>query len=48
MGGVPCITGTRIPISVILYRLKDGHSLTEIHEMYSWVDRKTLEPVLQS
>ena len=43
MGGVPCITGTRIPISVILYRLKDGHSLAQILEMYSWVDRKTLE-----
>ena len=43
MAGRPCITDTRIPISVILYRLKDGHSLNDIHDMYSWVDRKTLE-----
>jgi uncharacterized protein (DUF433 family) len=43
MGGVPCITGTRIPISVILYRLKDGHSIEDINDMYPWVDQNTLE-----
>jgi uncharacterized protein (DUF433 family) len=43
MGGAPVIKGTRIPIEVILYRLKDGYTLNEIHTMYKWVDRKTLE-----
>ena len=43
MGGAPVITGTRIPLEVILYRLKEGYSITAIHEMYSWVDRNTLE-----
>jgi uncharacterized protein (DUF433 family) len=42
MGGAPVIKGTRIPIEVILHRLKEGNSLRAIHEMYSWVDRKIL------
>ncbi len=42
MGGAPAIKGTRIPIEVILHRLKEGNSLEEIHKMYSWVDKKTL------
>lgn len=43
MGGAPVITGTRIPIEVILYRLKEGHTLDELHQMYPWVERSTLE-----
>jgi len=43
MGGHPVIKGTRIPIEVILYRLKEGHSVKEIHEMYPWVNMNTLE-----
>ena len=42
MGGAPVIKGTRIPIEVILHRLKEGNSLAAIHEMYSWVDKNTL------
>jgi uncharacterized protein (DUF433 family) len=42
MGGAPVIKGTRIPIEVILHRLKEGHSIAAIHEMYSWVDIQTL------
>lgn len=37
MGGEPTIKGTRIPIEVILYRMKDGYSLAEINQMYPWV-----------
>ena len=37
MGGAPCIVGTRIPISTIIYHLKRGLALKEIDEMYSWV-----------
>lgn len=43
MSGMPVITGTRIPIEVLLYRLKEGYSIQAIHELYSWVDRHTLE-----
>src|SRR6266849_482072 len=42
MGGAPVIKGTRIPIEVILHRLKEGNTIEAIHTMYSWVDRKTL------
>ena len=40
MGGAPVIKGTRIPIEVILHRLKEGNSVEEVHKMYSWVDIK--------
>lgn len=43
MGGAPVITGTRVPIEVILYYLKDGYTLDELQEMYNWIDRQTLE-----
>lgn len=43
LSGMPVIKGTRIPIEVILYRLKDGYPLEAIHDMYNWVDMKTLE-----
>ena len=42
MGGAPVIKGTRIPIEVILHRLKEGNSMEKVHQMYSWVDLKTL------
>lgn len=42
LGGTPVITGTRIPIDVILYRLKEGHSVEELCRMYPWVSKKTL------
>jgi uncharacterized protein (DUF433 family) len=42
MGGAPVIKGTRIPIEVILHRLKEGNTLEAIHKMYAWVDMKTL------
>ena len=42
MGGAPVIRGTRIPIEVILHRLKEGNSIEAIHKMYSWVDLTTL------
>jgi uncharacterized protein (DUF433 family) len=42
MGGAPVIKGTRIPIEVILHRLKEGNSIAAIQKMYSWVDVQTL------
>lgn len=47
MGGAPVIKGTRIPIEVILHRLKEGTTLQELHEMYSWVDMKTLKGAVE-
>ena len=43
MGGVPCIVGTRIPIAVIVTRLKEGYTLTQIQDGYPWVPLKNLE-----
>jgi uncharacterized protein (DUF433 family) len=43
LSGTPVIKGTRIPIDAILYRLKEGYPLEAIHDMYSWVNIKTLE-----
>jgi uncharacterized protein (DUF433 family) len=43
MGGDLVIKGTRIPIEVILYRLRDGYSLTEIHHLYPTPTMTTLK-----
>ncbi len=43
MGGAPCIVGTRIPIAVIVARLKEGYTLAQIHDGYPWVPLKNLE-----
>ncbi len=47
MGGAPVIKGTRTPIEVILYRLKEGNSIETIHEMYPWIDEQTLSAALE-
>lgn len=46
MGGAPVIAGTRIPIAVILYRLREGYTINDLHDMYPWVPLKKLEAVL--
>lgn len=43
MGGAPCIVGTRVPIAVIIQRLKEGYTIEAIHEGYSWVSLKKIE-----
>lgn len=43
MGGAPVITGTRIPIAVVVQRLKEGYTIEAIQEGYSWVSLKTIE-----
>ena len=42
MGGEPVIKGTRTPVEVILYRLKEGNSIKAIHDSYPWIDEQTL------
>ena len=46
MRGALVITGTRIPIARILYLLKEGYSIDQIHDQYSWVSKTTLKGVL--
>jgi uncharacterized protein (DUF433 family) len=43
MGGHPVIKGTRIPVKVILYRLKEGYTMAAIRKLYPWVTIQTLE-----
>lgn len=43
MGGALVITGTRIPIAVVIQRLKEGYTIEAIQEGYSWVSLKTIE-----
>jgi len=47
MGGDLVIKGTRIPIDVILYRLKDGYTLVKIHEMYPTPSLKKLNGAIE-
>ena len=47
MGGELVIKGTRIPIDVILYRLKDGYSIERIHELYPTPSLKKLNGAIE-
>jgi uncharacterized protein (DUF433 family) len=43
MGGHPVLAGTSIPVSRIIYLLKEGYPIEAIHDQYSWVAITTLE-----
>lgn len=45
MSGQPCIAGTRIPIARVLFLIKQGYSLKEVHIEYPHVTLKVLEEV---
>lgn len=45
-GGIPVITGTRVPVEIILYRLKEGYTIKKISNLYPWVGLRKLEKVL--
>ncbi|MBA3723697.1 MAG: DUF433 domain-containing protein [Candidatus Levybacteria bacterium] len=47
MSGKPCITGTRIPVSLMLIRLKQGYTLKKIQEIYHWVPLTTFEGAME-
>lgn len=47
LGGKPVIAGTRIPLSRILFLLKDGYTVEAIHEEYPHVTTETLYGVMQ-
>lgn len=42
LGGKPVIKGTRIPISQILFLLKEGYTVEAIQEYYPHVPLKTI------
>ena len=42
MSGNPVIAGTRVPISRILFLLKEGYTLEAIHEEYPHIALPTL------
>jgi uncharacterized protein (DUF433 family) len=46
-GGMPVVVGTRVPVEIILYRLKEGYSLPQIHDMYRHVPLETLQKVME-
>lgn len=46
MGGALVIKGTRIPVSRILFLLKDGYTVEAIHEEYTHVSVKTIDGVI--
>ncbi|MBI2595459.1 DUF433 domain-containing protein [Candidatus Daviesbacteria bacterium] len=46
MGGIPVIAGTRVPVSQILFLLKSGYALPQIHDMYRHVSVATLQKVI--
>ncbi len=43
MGGQPVIAGTRVPISRILFLLKEGYPIEAIHDDYPHISIKELE-----
>lgn len=46
MGGQPVIKGTRVPISRIIFLLKEGYLLDAIHDHYPWIDIKIIEKAI--
>ena len=42
MSGHPVIAGTRVPISRILFLLKEGYTLEALHDEYPHIDVQTL------
>lgn len=46
LSGTPVIVGTRVPVSRIVFLLKDGYTLEAIHEEYPHISLKVLEAVI--
>lgn len=47
MGGVPCIRGTRVPVSMIVGRLAEGSSRNEILADYPQLSAEDIVAALQ-
>ena len=46
LGGTPVIAGTRIPIERIYELIKQGYSVEDLQNNYSWVDKKKIQLVI--
>lgn len=46
MGGVPCIRGLRIPVSVVVDMVAEGLSLDEILDLYPDLEREDIQAAL--
>jgi uncharacterized protein (DUF433 family) len=38
LGGTPCIVGTRVPLSRIVFLLREGYTLDAIHSEYPHIE----------
>jgi len=47
MSGTPCIKGTRIPISRIIFLLKEGHTIESIHQGYPHLPVNVLKGAIE-
>jgi uncharacterized protein (DUF433 family) len=47
MGGVPCIRGLRVTVSMILGQLAAGRNADEILEDYPYLEREDITAVLE-
>lgn len=47
LSGTPIIAGTRIPVSRIIFLLKDGYTLEAIHQEYPHLGLNLLNTVIE-
>lgn len=47
MAGKPVISGTRIPLSRIIFLLRDGYTVEAIHEEYPHVNKNMIIGAIQ-
>ncbi|MBI5614523.1 DUF433 domain-containing protein [Candidatus Gottesmanbacteria bacterium] len=38
LGGTPCIVGTRVPLSRVVFLLREGYTLDAIHSEYPHIE----------
>lgn len=43
MRGALVISGTRIPMVRIIYLLKEGYTVDQIHDQYNWVSKAKIK-----
>ena len=43
MGGALVIAGTRISMARILYLLKEGCTIDQVHDQYNWISKEALK-----